>query len=311
MDSRFDPQGLACLVALADAGSFAGAAQRLVLTPSAISQRLRALELQWGQALVVRSRPLQFTAAGAVLLRLARQWESLGAEAARTLGAGGRRGERVPIAVNADSLATWVLPALDPLVQAGLREGFGIDLVIDDQDFTHERLRDGAVLGCVSSLGEPLQGCRMQRLGAMRYVAVASPGFVAARLPHGFDATALPEVPLLVFDRKDGLAAAWVAAAFGLRGARLRERHVPAADAYVEAAAMGWGVGIAPLLQVQPALDAGRLVRVRPEVSLPVALYWHAWRLAGEADGADAAGGSLIGRIGEALAQHAAQVLEA
>lgn len=309
MDARFDPQGLACLVALADAASFGGAAERLALTPSAISQRVRALELQWGQPLVVRSRPLQFTAAGAVLLRLARQWQSLGAEAARALGSGPRRGERVPIAVNADSLATWVLPALDPLVQAGLHEGFGIDLVIDDQDFTHERLRDGAVLGCVSSLGEALQGCRVQRLGAMRYVAVASPGFVAARLPQGFGAGALPDVPMLVFDRKDGLAAAWVQAAFGLRGVRLRERHVPAADAYVEAAVRGWGVGIAPLLQVQPALDDGRLVPVRPDVSLPIALHWHQWRLGADGDADDDA--SLIGRIGAALRQHAARVLEA
>ncbi|MEF7614263.1 LysR family transcriptional regulator ArgP [Aquincola sp. MAHUQ-54] len=314
MSPSFDAGGLACLVALADTASFAGAADRLALTPSAVSQRVRALEAQWGQPLVIRTRPLQFTAAGGVLLRLARQWQSLGAQAARELGAGAASGERVPIGVNADSLATWVLPALDGLMRAGLREGHGIDLVVDDQDFTLEALREGAVLGCVSSVGEPLRGCRVQRLGVMRYVAVASPAFVAEMLPEGLRAADLGRAPFLVFNRKDGMARAWAKDAFGLRNVRLRERHVPSSEAYVAAAERGWGIGIAPLLQVEAALAAGRLQRVRPEASVPVTLHWHHWQLGSEPEAdtrsATTPDTTLLHRIGDALAQQAAQALE-
>ena len=114
-------------------------------------------------------------------------------DALPSLGLGGKNGgggERVTVrvAVNADSLATWVLPALDALVQRGLREGYGLELVVDDQDFTHDSLRQGAVLGCMSTVAEALQGCRVQALGVMRYVAVASPGFLAAQLPEGLHA---------------------------------------------------------------------------------------------------------------------------
>ena len=306
--STLDPAALACLVALSDTGSFAAAAQRLALTPSAVSQRMRALEAQWGQPLVVRTRPLDFTPSGAVLLRLARQWQSLEAEAARQLGADGAHGERVPISVNADSLATWVLPALDGLMQEGLTAGHGIDLRVDDQDFTHEALRAGTVLGCVSSLAEPMHGCSAERLGVMRYLAVASPGFVRQQLPQGLRAADLARVPMLVFNRKDSLAARWAQQAFGLADLRLRERHVPATDAYLEAAERGWGIAMVAELQARPAIAAGRLQPVAAQVPVDVALYWHQWQLEGRS--APAGGGrNLLARVGAALKQHAATVL--
>src|SRR5476649_978009 len=126
-----DPAALECLAALAEAGSFERAAQLLSITQSAVSQRLRALETQVGQLLVVRSRPLRMTEPGKVLLRYARQLQALRADAARELGATQMREERLPIAINADSLATWVLGALDALVHAGQREGYGLELIVE------------------------------------------------------------------------------------------------------------------------------------------------------------------------------------
>ena len=151
---------LDCLAALAEAGSFERAAQLLSITQSAVSQRLRALESHVGHLLVVRSRPLRLTEPGKVLLRYARQMQALRADAARELGTALVRDERLPIAVNADSLATWVLPALDPLVRAGQRQGYGLELIVDDQDFTHDWLRQGEVLGCVSTVAQALRGDR-------------------------------------------------------------------------------------------------------------------------------------------------------
>jgi len=298
----FDSAALDCLAALADELGFERAALRLAITQSAVSQRLRALEAQVGQPLVVRSRPLRLTEAGKVLLRFARQMQALQVDVARELGERVAPQSRLAIAVNADSLATWVLPALDALVQQGLREGYGLELVVDDQDFTHDSLRQGAVLGCVSTVAEALQGCRVQPLGVMRYVAVASPGFLASQLPGGLHAANFADTPFLVFNRKDDCQVHWVEQAFGVREPRLRERFVPSSEAYVQAALMGWGVGVAPEIQVRPFIEAGRLARLQPEVAVDVALYWHQWQLHGRA--------ALLDQIGSALAEGARQALQ-
>ncbi|MFG6467363.1 LysR family transcriptional regulator ArgP [Roseateles sp. BYS87W] len=296
-----DPAALDCLAALADELGFERAAQRLSITQSAVSQRLRVLESQVGQPLVVRSRPLRLTEAGKVLLRFARQMQALRVDVARELGAQVAPQSRLAIAINADSLATWVLPALDRLVQQGLHEGYGLELVVDDQDFTHDSLRQGAVLGCVSTVAEALQGCRVTPLGVMRYVAVASPGFLAQHLPQGLHAGNFADTPFLVFNRKDDTQAQWVSQAFGVRAPRLRERFVPSSEAYVRAAAMGWGVGVAPEVQVRPWVASGDLQVLRPDVGVDVALFWHQWQLMGR--------DALLDRIGQALAEGARQAL--
>ncbi len=299
-----DPAALDCLAALADDGNFERAAQRLAITQSAVSQRLRSLEAQVGQLLVVRSRPLRLTEPGKVLLRFARQLQAMRADVAHELGVDPAASQRLPIAVNADSLATWVMPALDALVH----EGVSLELVVDDQDFTHDWLRQGAVLGCVSSVSEALRGCRVVPLGVMRYTAVASPGFIADVMPQGLTRANFAQVPFLVFNRKDDMQPQWVSRAFGVRAPRLQERFVPSSEAYVRAALMGWGVGVAPELQVQGLLDSGDLVALRPEIGLEVRLFWHQWRL-----GPDGATPStrvaLLDRIGDALVAGAKQAL--
>jgi LysR family transcriptional regulator (chromosome initiation inhibitor) len=307
-----DPAALDCLAALAEAGSFERAAQLLSITQSAVSQRLRSLETQVGQLLVVRARPLRMTEAGKVLLRYARQLQALRADAARELGAIRMREEHLPIAINADSLATWVLGALDPLVRAGQRDGYGIELVVDDQDFTHDRLREGEVLGCVSTVSMALRGCTCQPLGRMRYIAVASPAFVRRAMPEGLTPGNFPRLPFIVFNRKDDMQAQWVAAAMNLRSPRLQERYVPSSEAGARAAVMGWGVAVIPELLARAQLEAGALVAIRPEVTIDVALYWHQWKLAGgldEAESSTPARPGLLEQIGQALIRGAREAL--
>jgi LysR family transcriptional regulator (chromosome initiation inhibitor) len=305
-----DPAQLDCLAALADEGSFERAAQRLAVTQSAVSQRLRALEAEVGAPLVVRSRPLRLTPPGKVLLRYARQWHAMRADLARELDAASGPEERLPIAVNADSLATWVLPALDALVQEGHARRWGLELLVDDQDFTHEWLREGAVLGCVSTVDQALRGCELRPLGVMHYSAVASPAFVERWLPEGLHRGNFADTPFLVFNRKDDMQAQWVSRAFGVRAPRLRERYVPASEAYLRAVEMGWGVGVLPRLQAQPAIDAGRLVWLHAEVTVPVALYWHQWTLPAQAEAPGTAQRlGLLDQIGLALAEGARRAL--
>jgi LysR family transcriptional regulator (chromosome initiation inhibitor) len=307
--NAFDPAALECLAALADAGSFERAAQQLSITQSAVSQRLRALETGLGRLLVVRSRPLRLTEPGKLLLRYARQMQAMRADIARELGADSGHDERLPIAVNADSLATWVLPALDAEVQAGQRDGLGLELVVDDQDFTHDWLREGAVLGCVTTVAQPLRGCSVTPLGQMRYVATASPCFLAGRLPEGLHRGNFARLPWLVFNRKDDMHTTWVGRAFGLTAPRLVERHVPSTEAQARAAVMGWGLAVMPEQMAQRWLGTGELVQLHADVTVDVLLHWHQWKLRGDAAADSPLRAGALERIGAALAAGARQAL--
>ncbi|WP_180683847.1 LysR family transcriptional regulator ArgP [Tepidicella baoligensis] len=280
--STFDPDALECLAAIVEEGGFERAAQRLSITQSAVSQRLRALEAQVGAVLVVRSRPLKATAAGQLLLKHAKMMRLLRADLERDLRElapnatrGQRDEDRIAIAVNADSIATWVLPAITPLI----RDGVAIEIIHDDQDFTHEWLRKGQVMGCVTSLGQALRGCRLEPLGAMPYVAVASPGFAAAALQGQLTPYNFHRVPFLAFNRKDDLQRDFVCQAFELARASLKQVYVPSSEGQVRAALADWGIAVVPRLLVDPLLDRGQLVNLAPSHDYRVPLYWHCWNL--------------------------------
>ena len=212
--STYDPAALECLAAIVEEGGFERAAQRLNVTQSAVSQRLRALEAQVGSVLIVRSRPLRPTSAGQLLLKHTKQMRLLRADLERDLQelapsapGGSREDERISIAINADSIATWAMGALHDLV----RQRLPLEIIVDDQDFTQEWLRSGQVLGCVTTLKQALRGCKMVPLGAMPYVAVASASYAQQYLPQGLTPHNFRDVSFLSFNRKDDMAAEFVA----------------------------------------------------------------------------------------------------
>jgi LysR family transcriptional regulator, chromosome initiation inhibitor len=269
-----DSLGLACLAAIADAGSFDAAAQRLSLTQSAISQRLKNLENVTGHPLVVRSRPLVLTQTGRLLLRYARQLEALQLDLSRDLAeVDAPFAERIPIAVNADSLATWVMPALKPVIDLGIR----LELTVDDQDFTYQSLKQGTVLGCVSTTVKAMQGCSATALGTMRYVAAASPAFLDKYFTKASHASQLIKLPFVVFNRKDDMQRQWAKKALGLARLQLIENFVPSSEAYIRAVQDGWGIGVAPEQMLAPLFVNKRLRPVLPQTVFDIQLYWHRW----------------------------------
>lgn len=283
--STFDPDALECLAAIIEEGGFERAAQRLSITQSAVSQRLRALEAQVGTVLIVRSRPLKPTVAGQLMLKHAKMMRLLRAdleaelkELAPGAGGAGRDEERVSIAINADSIATWALPALDTLA----RQGLPVEIITDDQEFTQEWLREGQVLGCVTSLGLALRGCRMQPLGSMDYVAVAQAEFARSRCPKGLNAHNFHQLPFVTFNRKDHLQHGFVEQAFGLPRVGLKQLFVPSCEGQVRAVQAGWGVSVLPELKVRELLASGELVNLAPRHRLGVTLYWHCWNLSSD-----------------------------
>jgi len=283
--STFDPDALECLAAIIEEGGFERAAQRLSITQSAVSQRLRALEAQVGTVLIVRSRPLKPTPAGQLMLKHAKMMRLLRADLEKDLKelapsstGGSREEERISVAINADSIATWALPALSGMAQGGLP----IEIITDDQEFTHEWLREGQVLGCVTSLGQALRGCKMEPLGTMDYVVVASAEYAAQHCPKGMNAHNFHKLPFIAFNRKDHLQHSFVEQAFGLPRVMLKQLFVPSSEGQIRAVRAGWGVSVLPELGVRDLLASGELVNVTPRHRQGVALYWHCWNLSSE-----------------------------
>jgi LysR family transcriptional regulator, chromosome initiation inhibitor len=286
--SSYDPDALECLAAIVEEGGFERAAQRLSITQSAVSQRLRALEAQVGTVLIVRSRPLKATVAGQLLIKHTKQMRLLRADLERDMkelapgiGRGARDEERISIAINADSIATWALGAMDELA----RQGVPLEIITDDQDFTQEWLREGQVQGCVTALKQALRGCKVVPLGAMKYIAVCAENTpVNCQFGPKFKLSAhnFNDVPFIAFNRKDDMQAEFVGQAFGLKRVGLHQLFVPSSEGQVRAVLAGWGVSVVPALLAQPLIDSGQLVNIAPGSQLEVQLYWHCWNLESE-----------------------------
>ncbi|HEV3172826.1 MAG TPA: LysR family transcriptional regulator ArgP [Actinocrinis sp.] len=275
------------LLVAVDEGTFEAAARTLHVTPSAVSQRVKALEQRVGRVLLVRAKPVRLTESGEVVVRFARQLAALERDAAAELGlsdpgTSSAAPATVPIAVNADSLATWFLPALaDVSARADLEVCF--DLHRQDQDHTTVLLRQGLVMAAVTSSPEPVQGCTVLRLGRMRYHAMAAPWFAERWLTDGPLTRVLGDAPVVVFDRKDDLEDRFLRRLAARRtgtgaAGTVRRHHVPASEAYVEAIAAGLGWGMLPEAQAAQRQE-GELVHLAPQLPIDVPLYWQQWKL--------------------------------
>lgn len=274
-----DYASLSALAAVVREGSFERAARALHVTPSAISQRIRLLEERVGCALVVRGQPCLATETGRRLCQHVDRVRLLEQELQGALPALAPEGiarVALPVAVNADSLATWFAPAV-----AAFAAGAPVlmEVAVDDEDHTAEWLRSGTVLAAVTASARQATGCNSQPLGSMRYLASASPAFVERYFSAGVGAGSLAQAPSLQFNTKDELQARWVR--------RLCHRHVelprhtlPSPQAFVVAAVAGMGWGLQPEVMIRAQLKTGALVQLVPDSPLDVPLHWQQARAA-------------------------------
>lgn len=274
-----DYAALSALAAVLREGSFERAARALHVTPSAVSQRVRVLEERLGCALVQRGQPCTATEAGRRLSQHLDQVRLLEQALHSSLpGLAPEAGQRVPLplAVNADSLATWAAPALAAF---GAEAPVLLEIAVDDQDHTGEWLRSGAVLAAVTASAQPAAGCNSRPLGAMRYRATASPDFMRRNFPEGVNAQSLAQAPSLVFNSKDELQSRWVERQCRRR-VELPRHSLPSSHAFVAASLAGLGWGMNPEALVAAQLARGELVELLPDTPLDVALHWQHARAA-------------------------------
>ena len=267
---------LRTLAAVVDEGTFDAASVALGVTPSAVSQRIKALEVACGRVLLTRSKPVRPTPPGQAMLRLARSSTQLADDTARELGLGTSRSHtRLPIAVNADSMATWFLPALARLPA---RHAAVFDIHVDDQDRTDELFSSESVLAAVTSVARPVPGCSVTPLGTMRYFACAAVDFAEAHFPDGLTPSALATAPVVVFNRKDSLQHRFLRELTGL-DLDPPAHHLPASADFLRGIQLGLGWGLVPVLQWQALRDPSSLSALAPDRPVDVPLYWQVWTL--------------------------------
>lgn len=268
-----DALQLTALVAVVETGTFDGAADRLGLTQSAVSQRIRALEDRLGAPVLVRGQPNVPTDIGARLVRHAQDIALIERATLRDIGHCEGR-PTVRIALNADSLATWVLPALAAI------DDVLFDIVIDDQDHSATWLRTGQVAAAISSRAEPVQGCDAYALGALAYLATANADFAAKYFPNGLTEASVRHAPSLTFNAKDSLQTQFVQRELDKR-VPLPVHRIASTEAFVSATRHGVGWGLNPEVLVKDFVASGELVLLSPE-PFATPLFWQMSRLVAE-----------------------------
>lgn len=274
--TMFQFEQLRTFAAVVDGGTLEAASRGLHVTPSAISQRLKAMEDAAGQILLRRSNPVSPTPAGEAVLRFARQVRQLEWDAAQELGGSGdHRSTPMPLVVNADSLSTWFMPAL-----ASLPPDLGACFEIHREDEQHSigLLRTGTAMAAVTAASEAVQGCSVESLGALRYRAVASPAYVRRWWPDGPELVGGSRSPVVDFDRKDNLQSGFFRKVTGTELAAPRH-YVPSSAEFAQAVRLGLGWGLLPEPECSADLRDGDLVELAPADPVDVALYWQRWKI--------------------------------
>ncbi len=258
---------LKVFVTVADKASFAEAARSLRISPTAATRAIAALEESLGATLLRRTtRSVSLTADGAAYLERCRHALDDLDDAARSL-----RGE------NAEPRGLLVVTApivfgrmhVRPIVSQLLRTHPKLDVRLTLTDRV-VRLVDEGVDVAVRIAELPDSSLHALRVGEVRRVLVASPGYLAAR---GTPATpaALHDHDLIAFDNFSHNGE-WRFAGPGRAVIRFKPRLLTnSVDAAIDAAIDGLGVARVLTYQVMHHVAGGRLTLVLDDVAPPPA----------------------------------------
>ncbi len=266
---------LKAFAAVIEEGGFEKAADVLCITQSAVSQRIKQLERELGELLVVRETPPRATATGERLLRHHHQVRELEDELEAELDPPEDcRFRHLTIGVHTDSLSVWLFDALLPFLE---EHRATVEILQDEQDRVLGFLREGVAAACISPQPDPIQGCSSAPLGTLSYLLVASPAFRRTWFPDGLDPEAVSRAPVVHSDRNDRLQNLALSQALGRPPPGGPAHYIPSTERYFQLVQAGLGYGLVPDLQAREALAAGSLVELDPAARLGLPLYLHRW----------------------------------
>ncbi|GAB4087962.1 LysR family transcriptional regulator [Hydrogenophaga soli] len=266
-----DLKRMAVFASVVQHGSMSGAARALGMSPSAVSQQVRQLEREGGVTLLHRStRQLALTEAGQ---RVHAQCAAMcaAADQARAELAASREAPNGELRLSATvGFARHVAPALGPLLAA--HPSLRLRLLVDDApiDLINARIDLAVRFG---RLADSTWAAR--RLGTLEWWLCASPDWLAR---HG-----QPESPdallahtWLGFAREgNGLMLDLQGPDGATRSLRVEPRIVSNNQLSIQQMCeAGLGLALLGSLDVQDALQAGRLVRLLPHWGLGTLAIW-------------------------------------
>lgn len=268
---------LEALAMVVHEGGFERAASVMHLTQSAISQRVRLLEERTGKILLSRTSPPQPTDAGQQFIKHYLQVRLLEDGFEKEMSDDtDTKPIRLAVGINADSLASWFLPAVGGLLKDGR---ILIDMHVDDQEQTHRFLRDGVVVGCISDAASAMQGCKVEFLGSMNYRLLARQDFISQWFPDGLTVSAAEEAPAVIFNRKDMLHNKILQDVLGVTVKSRAVHYVPATEQFMQMISSGYAYGMVPDWQSNSLRETGEVVEVHQRAQKAVKHYWHCWNI--------------------------------
>jgi LysR family transcriptional regulator (chromosome initiation inhibitor) len=271
---------LKALAMVIDEGGFEKAARKLHLTQSAVSQRIKMLEEYVGQILLTRTTPPAATNAGLGYLAHYRKVQQLESDLPPTKKqVDVRPHTTLAIGVNADSLGTWFLDAVDVIIK---KQQLILDIQVDDQDETQNFLQNGQVSGCITTHAKALQGCRMEKLGCVEYGIFCTPEFADRWFPKGISLSLFETVPTIQFNRKDNFNEKFHRLLFDALPVKAPTFYVPSTEIFVDFILRGFCYGAIPHQQSKPLTAAGKLIDLAPSCKVTIDLYFHFWNLKSE-----------------------------
>ncbi len=270
-----DSKQCQAFLAVIESGSFDAAGHALCLTPSAVSLRVQALEKSLGKLLLVRTRPCVPTQAGWEVAKYLQHSRLLEENLLQNLsGKDTADFTKVAIAVNADTLSTWLLPSLQASCQ---QQRLVLDIHMDDQRHTHTLLETGLVNACVASESVAMSGCKAVLIGHARYHMVATQAFCDQWFAQGVNRQSMKVAPAIIFNHKDAMHEEVMLANFGLLKGQYPYHFIPSSDAFLQAVLLGLGYGMVPDYQLNALGGNNILQGIYPKAMVDVPLYWHHW----------------------------------
>lgn len=247
--------------------SIAKAAEKLSVTPSAISQQIRVLEEQIGTTLVTRNgRNIRLTEAGE------RYFELISAKVEAVIDAtemmrGARQSANIVIRTTPTISTKWLLPRLGKLLEQMPDTNIRIDGSNEPVDYN----RDNVDLEIRHGLGG-WPGLYTEPLAEELFLPICAPALAAARTLSPRDVMNLPRI------RSVKAQVQW-SAWFEAQGLKSYEKQAKISfdrsHMAIEAAVLGLGVALESDLMIDAELRSGRLVvPVTRTPKLQIATQW-------------------------------------
>lgn len=272
-----DYKGIEALYTVLEMQSFEAAAKKLFITQSAISQRIKGLEAQYGEPMLIRTLPYVPTKIGCYLIGHFKQISLL--EEALKHHLGSKRKLHISIALNRDSLETWFL---DLIEDSTLLKDVILEVIADDQELTIDYLKRGLVSACLSTSHQETLGCKTTFLGNMEYLLVASPKFFKEYFFKAKFENCLLQAPAIKFDRNDHLHKRYLEKFFGLSDDEVNYQIVPSVKGFKKYVLLGYGYALIPRIDIVGELKSKKLVQIHDK-TWKIPMYWHHWSIKLEA----------------------------